>query len=203
MNVAWLHDQGNADGSRGGAELTMDEFRAAAPESVEFTDLKAAETVVIGNCVTVDPGIIPALIDRRVIRYHHDLAQHESLVLRSWLDENAEHIFTSPLHREHYGLDGAVAPPAVDLDRFRPNRQTRRNTERQWRLLGRIVDESGQGRRTSWLSGPAGTAQRSSLSASGPSLRPVRGSAPTAPSRRASCHRFSMASSSSSSCRLQ
>lgn len=131
MKVAWLHDQGNADGSRGGAELTMDEFAAAAPGGVEFTDLKAAEAVVIGNCVTVDPGIIPALIERRVIRYHNDLAQHESPVLRSWLDENAEHIFTSPLHREHYGLDGAVVPPALDLDRFRPNRQTRRNTERQ------------------------------------------------------------------------
>lgn len=131
MNLAWLHDQGNTDGSRGGAELTMDEFAAAAPDEVEFTDLKAAETVVIGNCVTIDPGIIPGLIDRRVIRYRHDLARHEAPVLRSWLDENAEHIFTSPLHRETYGLDGAVIPPAVDLSRFRPNRQTRRNTERK------------------------------------------------------------------------
>jgi len=131
MNVAWLHDQGNADGSRGGAELTMDEFRDAAPDSVEITDLKAAEAVVVGNCITIDPGIIPALIDRRVIRYHHDLARHEDPILRSWLDGNAEHVFTSPLHRERYGLDGKVVPPAVDLARFRPSRQTRRNTERR------------------------------------------------------------------------
>jgi glycosyltransferase involved in cell wall biosynthesis len=108
----------------------MDEFAAAAPEDVDFTDLKEAGTVVIGNCVTISPGIIPGLIDRRVIRYHHDLAQHEAPILRSWLDENAEHIFTSPLHRDRYGREGALVPPPVDLARFRPNRQTRRNTER-------------------------------------------------------------------------
>jgi glycosyltransferase involved in cell wall biosynthesis len=131
MKVAWLHDEGNADGTKGGAELTMDGFRKAAPESVEFTP--DADTVVIGNCVTFQPEIIYQLEGKRVIRYHHDLSHAEHPRLREWLDENANHVFTSPLHREHYQseLEGEIIPPAVDLERLRPNRQQRRHGKRQ------------------------------------------------------------------------
>jgi glycosyltransferase involved in cell wall biosynthesis len=138
MNVAWLLDGGNADGTRGGAELTMDGFRDAAPDTVEFTDLAEAETVVIGNCVGIGPAVIPSLMGRNVFRYHHDLAMSEDETLRLWLDDNATHIFTSPLHRERYSViwhpkiqpEVHIIPPAMDLDRFKPNRQTRRNTKR-------------------------------------------------------------------------
>ena len=132
MKVAWLHDEGNADGSKGGAELTMDGFREAAPEWIEFTP--DGETVVIGNCVTFQPEIIYELEKaERVIRYHHDLSHAEHPRLREWLDENAEHIFTSPLHAEQYkaGPDAAVIPPQIELERFRPNRQQRRHGQRK------------------------------------------------------------------------
>lgn len=132
MKVAWLHDLGNADGTKGGAELTMDEFRAAAPRDVE--EHPDASTVVIGNCVSFQPEIIKSLEGKRVIRYHHDLARHEHPALRTWLDEHAEHVFTSPLHQARYGWaerDAVVIPPALNLGRFRMNREQRRKTKRE------------------------------------------------------------------------
>jgi len=135
MKVAWLHDAGNADGTKGGAELTMDEFREAAPKGLEFDP--DGGTVVIGNCVTISPEIIGQLEGKRVFRYHHDLARMESPALRTWLNDNAEHIFTSPLHRERYGVswdhgerDCHIIPPALKLDRFRQNREDRRKSRR-------------------------------------------------------------------------
>ena len=135
MKVAWLHDYGNADGTKGGAELTMDAFREAAPPWVEFSP--DAGTVVIGNCVTFQPEIISELEGKRVIRYHHDLSYAEHPRLREWLDKKAEHIFTSPLHLKHYkpaaerASRAKIIPPPVELDRFRPNRQQRRHGKRQ------------------------------------------------------------------------
>lgn len=130
MNVAFLYDPGNADGTRGGAELTMDELKATAPEGVTLTDLADAETVIVGNCTLAKPDLIPSLMGKRVIRFHHDLARDENEIVRSWLEDNAEHIFTSPLHREKYGLDGELVPPCVGLEAFKPNRQTRRHVKR-------------------------------------------------------------------------
>jgi glycosyltransferase involved in cell wall biosynthesis len=113
MKVAWLHDD---PGYVGGAELTMAEFQAAAPEGVEFVERKDAEVVVIGNCMSMKPADVIALSGRRVIRYHHDLARLPRGT--ELLDKYASHIFTSPLHRERYGLDGEVIPPALELERF-------------------------------------------------------------------------------------
>jgi len=131
VNVAFIYDPGNRDGTRGGAELTMDEIQSAAPEEVTFTKVDEADTVIFGNCVVTSPDIIPALMGKRVIRYHHDLARDENAALRGWLDDNAEHIFTSPLHREKYGRDGELIPPSIGLEAFKPNRQTRRHVKRK------------------------------------------------------------------------
>lgn len=138
MNCHFIYDDGNADGTKGGAELTMEGFAACCPAEVALTDLKEAEVVVFGNCVTISPVIIPDLIAKRVIRYHHDLARHEDEVLRKWLDDNAEHVFTSPIHRERYGVawdhgerEAHIVPPPIDYDRFRPNRETRRHGKRE------------------------------------------------------------------------
>lgn len=144
MRVCFLFDQGNADGSTGGAELTMREF-AAAPEGVEITDLEPAGTVVIGNCVSLPAETIGALEGKRVIRYHNDLARHEAPELREWLEQNATHLFTSPLHRDRYGLDGEIVPPAIDLHRFRPPRQARRNTERKGAVAIASFQNPGKG----------------------------------------------------------
>lgn len=138
MNVTFLYDDGNADGTKGGAELTMEEFAACCPPKVAFTDLPEADVVVIGNCVQFGPEIIPSLLGRRVIRYHHDLARHEDPALREWIDENAEHVFTSPIHRERYGVqwdhgerEAHLIPPALDLAAFRLNREQRRSLKRE------------------------------------------------------------------------
>lgn len=138
MNITLLYDDGNADGTKGGAELTMEGFAACCPPEVAITDLDEAEAVIVGNCVTFGRELIADLEGKKIWRYHHDLARHENEDLRIWLDQNAEHIFTSPLHRERYGVtwdhgerDCHIIPPAMNLDRFRPNRQTRRHQKRE------------------------------------------------------------------------
>lgn len=133
MKVAVLYDPGNADGTKGGAELTMEEYAAAMP--VERCDVDEAETVVIGNCVTFGADLIDALRGKRVVRVHHDLARHENPDLRRWLNANADHTFCSPLHQELYDFRYGVnrtwpnIPPAIDLAAFKPPRQSRRNRE--------------------------------------------------------------------------
>lgn len=152
MNVCFLYDDGNADGTKGGAELTMEEFAASCPAEVALTDLDEAEVVVIGNCVTFSPALITDLTGKRVIRHHHDLARHEDEDLRRWLDNNAEHIFTSPLHRERYGVqwdhgerEAHLIPPAIDLDAFRPNRGERRHGKRSGVITFAAWQNPGKG----------------------------------------------------------
>lgn len=137
-NVAFVYDDGNADGTKGGAELTMEGFAACCPSEVALTDIGEAEFVVVGNCVQFGPELIPALINKRVFRYHHDLVRYENQVLRSWLDDNATHIFTTPMHRVRYGIqwdhginDCPIIPPQIDFDLFRPNREARRHPDRE------------------------------------------------------------------------
>jgi glycosyltransferase involved in cell wall biosynthesis len=133
MNVAFIYDPGCLDGTRGGAELAMDELVLAAPDRVTITELRHAETVVIGNCVRVPDDLIERLEGKTVWRYHHDLARDESPRLWEWLNENAEHIFTSPFHRDLYEghPDSALIPSSLNLTDFRPNRQTRRHPNRK------------------------------------------------------------------------
>lgn len=133
MNVAILADPGNADGTIGGAELTMREFALAAPDHVTLVEDPAdADTVLIGNCTIFSASLIGDLEGKRVVRYHHDLARHEDPALREWLERNAAHVFTSPLHQRLYGLAGdwPNVPPAIDLNACRPPRTVRRKGKR-------------------------------------------------------------------------
>jgi len=135
MKVAWLHDEGNADGTKGGAEYTMDWFKELAPNGIQFDP--DGHIAVIGNCVSFQPEIIDEIAHKRVIRYHHDLSYAEHPAIRRWIDGNAVNIFTSPLHLERYEFadeprhEPLVIPPFVDIGAFRPNRQMRRNGKRQ------------------------------------------------------------------------
>jgi len=149
MKVAWLHDQGNADGTKGGAEYTMDWFKQLAPNGIQFDP--DGYIAVVGNCVTFQPEIIDEIAHKRVIRYHHDLSYAEDAALRYWLDGNAVNIFTSPLHLEKYRFEveprhePLVIPPFVDLNSFRPNRQTRRNGKRQGIVTVASWQNAGKG----------------------------------------------------------
>lgn len=135
MKVAFLTDAGNADGTLGGAELTMAEFKAAAPEHVTLTSDRPDATV-IGNCVSYDERLISELPER-VTWFHNDLSPHINPDLKAWLDEHATHVFCSPLHQQAYRWTGGepreshLVPPAIDLDRFKPTRQVKRNGNRK------------------------------------------------------------------------
>lgn len=151
MKVAWLQDD---PGYVGGAELTMREFANAAPDSVEVTpcgpnDPIEGDVVVIGNCVTYDAAIVDSLPSVPTYRYHHDLARHESSELRKHLEDYADHIFTSPLHKQRYGGDHLggchIIPPALNLDHFKPNRETRRKTKRKGAVCVGAFQNPGKG----------------------------------------------------------
>lgn len=131
MKVSILADPGNADGTLGGAELTMREFALAAPSHVEVVDSLDCDRVVVGNCVSFGAELLTKLRGKRVFRYHNDLARHENPELREWLERHATHIFTSPLHQRLYGLDGVWpnVPPPIDLDAFKAPRQSRKRRE--------------------------------------------------------------------------
>jgi hypothetical protein len=110
MKIGWLHDD---PGYLGGAELTMREFRAAAPEGVEVIDcppgkIRGLGFYVVGNCMTYRPEEIPP----GAVRYHHDMN-------RAPADrDDVRHIFCSPAQRERMGLEGECIPPALDLAPF-------------------------------------------------------------------------------------
>lgn len=147
--IAWLADD---PGYVGGAELTEAEFARSAPREIvrvppdELDHLAGCEVAVVHNCASYPPETVQALKGRKIYRYHHDISQAEHPELRGWLEYNATHIFTSPLHQKRYGMAGVWPniPPALDLARFRPNRQIRRNGSRsgtcsiaQWRNPGK------------------------------------------------------------------
>lgn len=122
--VGWLQD---ASDVIGGAELTAQAFRDAAPEGVEIVDcppnqIAEADVYVVHNCVTYPVDTQLALRGKRVVKYQHDQAPHGSPALRAWLLlGNAHLIFCSPLHREkfpHPFADDRVSiiPPPCDLD---------------------------------------------------------------------------------------
>lgn len=142
MNVAVVADAGNADGTIGGAELTMREFALAAPDDVQLVDqLDEADAVIVGNCVSFGPDLIPLLTGKHVVRYHNDLAFHEHPELRGWLERHAQHVFTSPLHQRLYARAAdwwyqdlpegwPNIPPPIDAAAFKPPRQHQRNGKR-------------------------------------------------------------------------
>jgi hypothetical protein len=116
VKVGWLHDD---PGYLGGAELTMREFRAAAPEGVEIVDCLPGEVeperldrYVVGNCQTYPPEELPA--GPTAFRYHHDL----SIAPGDDRLDASHHIFCSPAQRERMGLEGECIPPALDLAPF-------------------------------------------------------------------------------------
>lgn len=126
MRVGWLCDQHDW---QGGAELTMEEFRKAAPEDVEIVPCPAGDVkqgldrYVVGNCVTYREADLGPLRGRKVVKYVNDVWPHSQPGVRGWLLENAELVFCSPLHVERFPWDipddPHLIPPPVDLSEFR------------------------------------------------------------------------------------
>ena len=129
MKVGWLCDPGNADGTRGGAELTMDEFAAAAPKHVKVIRCPSGQVregldrYVFGNCTKYTPDDLGATSAAPRIKYVHDVWPHQKHPeVREELLRSARLIFTSPLHRErfpHPHNGSEIIPPAVDVEAFR------------------------------------------------------------------------------------
>jgi hypothetical protein len=126
VKVGWLQDPGNGDGSRGGAELTMDEFKRAAPDGVEVLDCPAGgvgpglDAYVVGNCVTYTEEDLWATESARVVKYVNDVMPHVDLSVKAHLFKHARLVFCSPLQATYMGFpDGLCVPPALDLDPFR------------------------------------------------------------------------------------
>lgn len=118
----WLVDQGQ---TVGGAELTQAEFRAAAPNGVEFVDCPpdaidaSCDRYVAHNCVTYSLEDLENLRDRPVVKYHHDVGPWLQPDVRAWLERYATNICCSPLQASYMGFDEVpLIPPPVDLERF-------------------------------------------------------------------------------------
>lgn len=138
MRVGWLYDEGNADGTKGGAEYTQREFRDCAPAGVEVVDCPASlgvalpdvDCFVVHNCVGYSREVIPALANKPVVRYIHDAWPHGDPVLRTWLLEHAQLVFTSPLHEQRFPWgwadDSKLCPPALELAAFTLARREKR-----------------------------------------------------------------------------
>lgn len=139
MRVGWLADD---PGYIGGAELTQAEFRAAAPEDVEIVDCPPGGVVpgldryVAHNIVHYGPEDIDATLRRFLTWYHHDLSPFVDAEVRDLLDDSANHIFCAPEHMQRYGVEGACIPPAVDLARFKPPRQSRKRRKGTCSIAG-------------------------------------------------------------------
>lgn len=139
MKVGWLADD---PGYKGGAELTQQEFRDAAPEGVEVIDCPPGEVVpgldryVAHNVVQYRRPDLDRIGTAPITWFHHDLSPYVDGEVRQWLHRFASHIFCSPLQRKKYGIDGGCIPPALDLDRYKPTRQINRHRKGACSIAG-------------------------------------------------------------------
>lgn len=130
MNVGWLADPSD---TVGGAELSQQEFRDTAPQGVTVLDCPPDEVwpevdaYVVHNCVTYPAATIDRFAGRPVVKFCHDVWPHGNPTLKDWLTGHAHLMFCSPLQRDHMGLTGTCVPPAVNLQAFRDQAQTRRH----------------------------------------------------------------------------
>jgi hypothetical protein len=119
MRVGWLVDHA---GMIGGAELTQQEFRDAAPDQVDIIDCRPGEIencdlYVVQNCVQYDADDINKVTRKPTVKYWHDVGPHLKPGVMDAL-KPARHICCSPIQAEHMGITATYIPPPVDLSRF-------------------------------------------------------------------------------------
>lgn len=136
--VGWLCDRSD---TVGGAELTQQAFRDAAPDGITVVDCPPeggwpqVDLFVVQNCTQYDPDVTYALEASGVpvVKYHHDVGPHVNPRLMSYFRSDAENLFCSPLQRQTMEqrlgpfAGGQLCPPAMDLQRFRDARQEQRH----------------------------------------------------------------------------
>lgn len=123
MKLGWLQD---IPGYIGGAELTAQAQREAAPAGVEIIDCKPGQIAecdayVVHNCTQYAPDTIDHLRGKPVVKYVHDVWGNGSAALREHLIASARLLLCSPLHREKlqkdYGADGTLVPPPCRMEK--------------------------------------------------------------------------------------
>lgn len=139
MKVGWLID---AHDWQGGAELTMEEFRASAPPEVEIVDCppgnvqRGLDAYVVGNCVQYTLEDLAPTRGRPLVKYVNDVWPHaDDPRVREFLLGGAKLAFCSPLHRERFPYEhkheGEIIPPPVDLAPFRRRGGTKPDAKRE------------------------------------------------------------------------
>jgi glycosyltransferase involved in cell wall biosynthesis len=155
MNVGWLADHSD---TVGGAELTQQAFRDAAPKGVTVHDCPPeggwpdVDVYVAHNVTQYAPDVTYAFeaSSAPVVKYNHDVSPHVNPRLRGWLLEHARNVWCSPLQHAHMErvynvpLGFNCIPPAMDLDRFRSQSRDTGRTGTVW--LGNMLNH-GKGLR--------------------------------------------------------
>jgi hypothetical protein len=126
--------------TRGGAEFTQAEFRAAAPEldvesrsTARQAEFRAAVPKASRSSTEPRPGPLrrPQLrhvhprrpqaarrCRRRVVKYWHDVGPWLTDDVKAWIEKETLQVCCSPIQAEHMGTSAIVIPPPVDLERF-------------------------------------------------------------------------------------
>jgi hypothetical protein len=121
MRIGWL---GDIPDLPGGAELTQEEFRRAAPAGIDIIDcLPGAvdpdcDRYVVQNCVQYTADDLEPLTGKPTVKYWHDVGPWLQPDVREWLDANATYACCSPAQAEQMGIKAHLIPPPVDLARF-------------------------------------------------------------------------------------
>lgn len=151
MRVGWLQDD---PGYVGGAELTAQSFRDAAPKGVQTVDCPPGnvkpglDRYVIQNCVRYGVNDLREIGDAPHVKYVHDMWPHGDPGVKQELLAAADLVFCSPAQRTKYGVEGYVVPPPIDTKRFVPWNVTERKgtcTIGAWHNNGK-----GQARLVEW-----------------------------------------------------
>ena len=158
MVIGWLHDD---MGMIGGAELSSDALRAAAPDWVDGTIYcpphkrpPKVDAFVVQNCILYGKQWISALQRVPVIKGNRDIWYAGSITLRRWLLRNAKLLtFNSPMAEQAFGKSYTapveIMPPPLVLDAFRA--AARPESEREGAVfVGRIEPGKGVHRAIDW-----------------------------------------------------
>jgi hypothetical protein len=157
--VGWLADPPGA--IVGGAELSAQDLAAQAPDWARVIPcppwrIAEADVYVVQNCATYDHSTADALARAPVVKAIRDYWPHGDPALRKWLLGNARTLlFVSKPHKLAFewpyalGKRVAMAPPPVDLERFRAAAK-RAERDRGTLWIGQMFAHKGVDEAVAW-----------------------------------------------------